>query len=96
MRAAQRPLALPARLELKISSLPSGDQRGLVLSTPGELKRCGTPPSVEAIQISEWRRFSDSRTVTTVNATSRPSGAIAGWRRVVTRYQSESANARFG
>jgi hypothetical protein len=39
--------------------------------------------------------FSDSFTVVTVIATSRPSGDIAGEPTVVTRYQSEGVNARF-
>src|SRR5687768_12976222 len=34
----------PGRCDVNMSSLPSGDQRGLELSVLGEVYRCGGPP----------------------------------------------------
>ena len=81
--------------DVRTSVLPSGDQRGVLLSMfDGEI-RVGDPPPVAAIQTSDCRLFSASRTAVTVNATHFPSGDIAGCRTVATRYQSWSVKARF-
>src|SRR5262245_21204098 len=45
--------------------LPSGDHRGVLLSTPAGVRRVGVPPLVATIQTSESRLFCDSRTVVT-------------------------------
>ena len=80
--------------DVRTSVFPSGDQRGALLSMfAGEI-RVGDPPLVVTTHTSDRRLFSASRTVVTVNATHLPSGDIAGWRTVVTRYQSASVNAR--
>src|SRR3990172_5930549 len=94
MRSAQvRPLP-PGRVEVKRSSLPSGDQRGFELSTPGEVSGIGSPPAAAASQTSECRLFSAATTVVTVNAICLPSGDTAGALTVVTRYQSFGVKAR--
>src|SRR5512144_2053869 len=94
MRSAQVVPFPPSRFEAKKRYAPVGDQRGLVLSVPGEVYRCGSPPAVLATQTSLWRLFSASRTVVTVNATRLPSGESAGELTVVRRYQSAGVNAR--
>src|SRR3990172_8373826 len=94
MRSAQvRPLP-PGRVEVKRSSLPSGDQRGFELSTPGEVSGIGSPPAAAASQTSECRLFSAATTVVNVNAICLPSGDTAGALTVVTRYQSFGVKAR--
>jgi hypothetical protein len=45
----------PGRLDWNQSQPPSGDQRGLELSTPGDVqRRAGALPSLGATQISLW------------------------------------------
>src|SRR6185503_5962244 len=49
----------PARFDVKKRYLPSSDQRGLLASVPGDVRRTGSPdPFTFAIQISVCRRFS--------------------------------------
>jgi hypothetical protein len=36
----------PGRFEVKNRYFPSGDQRGLLLSAPGDVYRTGVPPAV--------------------------------------------------
>src|SRR3954447_14567763 len=93
---AQRFPFPPLRDELKKRYFPSGDQRGLLLSVLGEVKRCGSPPEVGTTHTSLCRLFSASRTVVTVTATRSPLGDIAGPLSVVSRYQSASWKARCG
>ena len=94
MRSAQvRPLP-PGRVDAKSSSFPSGDQRGLLLSTPGEVSRIGSPPAAGTSQTSECRLLSATTTVVTVKATCFPSGETAGLLTVVTLYQSLGVKAR--
>ena len=80
----------PARNDVKKRYFPSGDHRGALLSVPGEVKRCGSPPAVGTTQISLCRLFSFSRTVVPVTATRSPAGEMAGALRVTRRYQSDS------
>src|SRR6476620_6108781 len=94
MRIAQRFPLPPARVDVKKSHLPSGDHCGAVLSVPGDVNRCGSPPAVGTTQTSLCRLFSASRTVVTVTATRSPAGDIAGALNVVTLYQSASWKAR--
>jgi hypothetical protein len=95
MRRAHVDPLPPGRLDVKNSIEPSCDQRGFELSVPGDVHRTGSPPAVGTTQTSECRLFSDSFTVVTVIATSRPSGDIAGEPTVVPRYLSVGVNARF-
>jgi hypothetical protein len=83
-------------VELKISIEPSTLNRGLVLSKPGALNRCGSPPpgAVAATQISFMRVFFASMTFVTCTATYLPSGLITGALSVLTLYQSPGVNAR--
>ena len=94
IRSAQvRPFP-PGRVEVKSRSLPSGAQRGLVLSTPGEVIRAGSPPAAGTSHTSECRLFSAATTVVTVKAICFPSGETAGLLTVVIRYQSLGVKAR--
>src|SRR5438876_261947 len=68
----------PGRCDVKISSLPSGDHRGLELSVLGDVRRCASPPAVGTIHTSRWYLLSFSFTVCTVNAMRLASGDIAG------------------
>src|SRR5690606_41448776 len=63
----------PLRCELKNRYVPSGDQRGLLLSVEGDVQRCGSPPAVFTTHTSLWRRFSLSTARVTVMATDRKS-----------------------
>src|SRR5262245_13922509 len=65
-------------LEVTTSAFPSGDQRGVLLSTPTGVRRAGAPPPTGTIHTPDTRLFSLSRTVVTVNAIHLPSGDIAG------------------
>src|SRR6478672_28673 len=96
MRIAQRFPFPPVRDDVKNSHLPSGDQYGALLSVPGDVNRCGSPPAVGTTHTSLCRLFSVSRTVVTVTATRSPAGDIAGALSVVSLYQSASWKARCG
>src|SRR5919109_220793 len=85
----------PGRFDVNIRYLPSGDQRGLLLSVLGEVKRIGAPPLTGTTHTSRWYLLSRSLIVCTVNATRPPSGDIAGALRVVSLYQSAGVKARF-
>ena len=80
----------PVRDDVKKRYLPSGDHLGEVLSVPGDVNRCGSPPALGTTQISLCRLFSASRTVVTVNAIRSPVGETAGAVSVVSLYQSAS------
>src|ERR1051326_9135467 len=84
----------PGRVDVKRRNLPSGDQRGLLLSVLGEVKRTASPPDVGTTQTSWWYLSSRSLIVWTVNATRAPSGDMAGALSVVSRYQSLGVKAR--
>src|SRR5215204_103873 len=84
----------PVRCEVKKRYFPSGDQRGLLLSVPGEVQRSGAPPAVVATHTSLCRRFPASIARVTVIATRFPSGDTAGALTFTTRYQSRSIIAR--
>jgi hypothetical protein len=60
-------------LDTKLSTLPSGDQDGSVLSSFGSVKRVGWPTSAPSRSVashtSEWRLFCASTTDPVVNAT---------------------------
>jgi hypothetical protein len=94
IRSAQvRPLP-PGRVEEKRRSFPSGDQRGLLLSTPGEVSRIGSPPAAGTSHTSACRLLSAATSVVTVKAICFPSGETAGLLTVVTLYQSFGVKAR--
>src|SRR5688500_6585493 len=84
----------PGRVELKSRYLPSGEKRGFELSVLGDVYRVASPPAAGTTHTSACRLFSLSRTVVTVNATSLPSGDMAGAESVVTLYQSAGVYAR--
>src|SRR5688500_16717585 len=84
----------PGRCDVNSSSLPSGDQRGLVLSVLGDVKRRASPPAVGTTQTSRWYLLSFSSAVCTWKAICDPSGDIAGADSTESRYQSASVNAR--
>src|SRR5881394_1300553 len=92
IHVAPRP---PGRFDVKIRYFPSGDQRGLLLSVLGDVKRVAAPPLVGATHTSRWYLLSRSLIVCTVNATRPPSGDIAGALSVVSLYQSAGVKARF-
>src|SRR5690349_4082100 len=94
MRSIQVDPFPPGRVDVKRRYLPSGDQRGLLLSVAGDVKRVASPPPVGTTQTSRWYLFSRSLIVCTVNATRAPSGDIAGALSVVSLYQSLGVNAR--
>ena len=94
MRTAHSVPRPPGRSEVKNKVLPSGDQRGLALSKFGDVTRRADPPVNDWIQTSLCRLFSASFTVVSVKATVLPSGERVAPASRVTRYQSESSNAR--